>query len=44
MEKLSGKSKFNYYQFFKWLAIGFTVASVGILIAIILALYTKTIR
>lgn len=32
--------KFNYYEFFKWLSIGFVVAGFGIAIAILLAILT----
>jgi len=32
------EKKFNYYNFFKWIAIGFSIIGVGVSIAIILAL------
>jgi len=32
------KEKFNYYNFFRWIAIGFSIVGFGISIAIILAL------
>jgi hypothetical protein len=32
--------KFDYYSFFKWISIGFGIASVGIAIAIALIIIT----
>lgn len=32
------EKKFNYYIFFKWIAIGFSIVGFGVAIAIILAL------
>jgi len=40
MEDLSKKSNFDYEQFFKWLAIGFSIAGFGIAIALLLLFLT----
>jgi len=34
------KKKFDYLQFFKWLAIGFSIAGFGVAIAVVLSLIT----
>ncbi len=38
----SKKAKINYFELARWLSIGFTIASIGIIIAILLYIYTKT--
>jgi hypothetical protein len=40
LEKPKSRVKFDYYNFFKWLSIGFTIVGIGIAIAIILIITT----
>jgi hypothetical protein len=32
------KKNFDYFQFFKWLAVGFSIAGFGVAITVVLAL------